>query len=100
MKAISDINRLDIKNHDDEPEKIVECVWAWFIETVGLRKLGSPLKIWYEVTDFNTRLFENKFTEYYDQYGGHRSERMSKVEIEKMPLPEYIDEIKEFLKKI
>ncbi len=95
MKAISDINGLDIKSHNDEPEEIIECVWAWLIETVGLRKLGSPLKIWYEFTDFNTKLFEEKFAHYFGDYDEHTAEKMTKVEIEKMPLPEYIDEIKE-----
>lgn len=97
MKAISDINGLDIKNHNDEPEEVVECLWAWFIETVGLRKTGSPLKIWYEFTDFNSLLFKVKFNEYCTKYGDHKAERMAKVELEKMPIPEYIDEIKEFL---
>ena len=96
MKAISDINGLDIKNHNDNPEKIIECVWAWFIETVGLRKLGSPLKIWYDFTDFNTKLFKDKFIHYYGDYDEHIAEKMAKIEIEKMPIPEYIDEIKEF----
>lgn len=97
MKAISDINGLDIKNHNDEPEEIIRCVLDWFIETVGLRKIGTPLKIWYDFTDFNTKLFENKFAEYYKQYGEHKSEKMAKEESEKMPIPAYIDEIKEFM---
>lgn len=99
MKAISDINGVDIKNHNDEPEEIVECLWAWFIETVGLRKLGSPLKIWYEFTDFNTQLFDDRFVEYYPTYGENKAEKMARVEVEKMPIPEYIDEINEFLKR-
>ncbi|MEM8566491.1 MAG: hypothetical protein AAGF85_08510 [Bacteroidota bacterium] len=98
MKAISDINGLDIKNHNDEPEEIVECIWAWFIETVGLSKVGSPLKIWYDFTDFNTQLFEDKFADYYSEYGEHKAEKMAKVEVEKMPIPEYIREIKDYLK--
>ncbi|WP_339922712.1 hypothetical protein [uncultured Cyclobacterium sp.] len=97
MKAISDINGLDIKNHNDEPEVIVECVWAWFIETVGLRKIGSPLKIWYDFLDFNTQLFETNYAKYYPKYGEHIAEKFAKVETEKIPIPEYIDEIKEFI---
>lgn len=85
---------LDIKNHNDNPEEIIECVWAWFIETIGLRKLGSPLKIWYEFLGFNAKLFDHKFARYYRDYNEHTAEKMAKVEIDKMPLPEYIDEIK------
>jgi len=97
MKAISDINGLDIKNHNDEPEKIVECVREWFVETVGLRKVNGSLKIWYEFADFSTKLFDTKFTQYYSEHGENRAEKMAIIECEKMPIPEYIDEIREFL---
>ncbi len=30
MKAISDINGFDIKNHEDIPVKLIECIRAWF----------------------------------------------------------------------
>lgn len=36
MKALSDINGMDIKNHNDVPEKLIECLRSWFAETVGL----------------------------------------------------------------
>lgn len=97
MKAISDINGLDIKNHNNDPETLIESVRAWFIETVGLRNIASPLKIWYDFADFNTNLFEKKFATYYGEHDEHTAEKMAKSEIEKMPLPQYIDEIRETL---
>ena len=40
MKALSDINGLDIKSHKDIPQQAVDSVVAWFVETVGLSKYG------------------------------------------------------------
>lgn len=45
MKAISDINGFDIKNHSDKPEQLIECLKSWFTETVGLRDFNSAAKI-------------------------------------------------------
>ena len=44
MKALSDINGFDIKNHRDNPEKMIGCLRAWFTETVGLRELKTTSK--------------------------------------------------------
>lgn len=48
MKALSVINGFDIKSHKDNPIKIIGCVVSWFTETVGIRKIGSSKKIWYD----------------------------------------------------
>lgn len=95
MKALSDINGLDIKSHKDIPEQVVDCVVAWFIETVGLRKVGSPLKIWYEFMEFNTNVYEEKLEKYIENHEFKLAEKFANDEIEKMPIPEYIDEIRE-----
>lgn len=97
MKAISDINGLDIKNHANDPKQIVECIWSWFIENVGLRNLGSPLHIWYLFTDFNSALFEKKFKIYISLYPFDTAESIAKYEIESLPIPEYLDEVRNFL---
>lgn len=95
MKALSDINGLDIKSHKDLPEQAVDCIVSWFTETVGLRKIGSPLKIWYEFMEFNTSLYEEKLNIYLENYDFKTAEKFANDEIEKMAIPEYIDEIRE-----
>jgi hypothetical protein len=98
MKAISDINGLDIKSHDDEPERIVECVINWFSETLRLWRLGSSKEIWYIFQDFNTYLFNEKYHKYLKEYDDRKSEDFARHEIERLPIPEYIFEIEEYLK--
>src|SRR5690606_31869432 len=67
MKALSDINGFDIKHHSNDPEKIIGCLHAWFIETVGLRKIETPRKIHYDFMDFNSSLYDEKLAFYSGQ---------------------------------
>ena len=95
MKAISDINGFDIKNHNDNPEKLVECLKFWFTETVELRGLESSSKIYSDFIDFNRNLFIKKVSKYYPEHSTTDAERFAEAEIDEMPLPEFIDEIAE-----
>ena len=88
MKAISDINGFDIKVHGNSTEKIFECLYSWSSETLKIRKQDPPLKIFYDFVDFNASLFEEKVT----RFG---SDNLAKNYIEKISIPEYIQEIQE-----
>jgi len=88
MKAISDINGFDIKVHGNETEKMFDCLYSWSSETLKINKQDPPLKIFYDFIDFNTNLFEEKDA----QFG---SDNLAKNYIEKISIPEYIEEIKE-----
>lgn len=55
-----------------------------------ISKQDPPLKMFYEFIDFNTSLFEEKVAEY-------GSDDLAKNYIEKIVIPEYIEEIKERL---
>lgn len=90
MKAISDINGFDIKVHGNDTEKIFDCLYSWFSETLKISKQDPPLKLFYEFIDFNTSLFEEKVR----QFG---SDKLAANYIEKISIPEYIQEIKERL---
>jgi len=98
MKAISDLNGIDIKNHNNQVEDLIYAVRAWFIETVGLRNLDGPMKIWFTYNDFQKEIFESKFQKYYGDYDENTAEKIAVDEIAKMPMPEFIDEIKKFIK--
>ena len=88
MKAISDINGFDIKVHSNETEKIFDCLYSWFSETLKINKQDPPLKIFYDFIDFNTSLFEEKVC----QFG---SDELAMNYVEKISIPEYIGEIQE-----
>ena len=88
MKAISDINGFDIKVHNNETEKIFDCLYSWLSETLSIKKQDPPLKIFYDFMDFNSSLFDEKVQEF-------GSVALAKNYIERITIPEYIGEIKE-----
>lgn len=90
MKAISDINGFDIKVHSNDTEKIFDCLYTWLSETLKISKQDPPLKIFYDFIDFNASLFKEKV----GQFG---SDKLATNYIEKISIPEYIQEIQERL---
>ncbi|MGB0879345.1 MAG: hypothetical protein ACPGTO_02125 [Polaribacter sp.] len=94
MKAISDINGFDIKNHEDNSVILIECLRAWFSETVGLRNINSSQKVYADFIDFNTTLFQTKMKKYLPNHNTTDAEKFARTEIEEMTTPEYISEIK------
>ena len=89
MEGIPDIEiRFDIKNHNDEPAIIVRAVRNWFVVTVGLRNVKSPTVIWYQFNDFMS-----------DFYTKRKNEGFSDEDLKMMPVPEFIDFIKDWCEK-
>ncbi len=88
MKAISDINGFDIKVHSNNTEKLFDCIYSWISETLKINKQEPPLKMFYDFIDFNASLFEEKLREY-------GTEELAKNYIDKISIPEYIQEIRE-----
>ena len=80
MKALSDISGVDIKNHGDDPVRLVWAVRNWFVETVGAQHPPTGTQIWYSFNDFLTDLFENR-----------RERGFDKENLHMMPIPELID---------
>jgi hypothetical protein len=97
MQAISDLNGVDIKNHNDSAQEVLNKVREWFIETVGLRDIDAPLKMWYKYSDFQTSLFESKFAKLCGEYDENSAEKIAKDQIKNMTMPEYIDELRQYL---
>lgn len=85
IEALSDLSGSDIKSHNDEPAAIVAAVRNWFIETVGLRNVKSPTVIWYQFNDFMA-----------DFYTKRESEGFTDEDLNMMPVPEFIDFIREW----
>lgn len=86
QKAISDLSGIDIKRHSNEPAEIVRAVRDWFVETVGLRRVQSPTKIWYRFTDFAS-----------DFYDARVADGFTDEDLNTMPIPEYIDFIQSWV---
>ncbi|WP_312820741.1 hypothetical protein [Kaistella carnis] len=90
QKALSDINGFDIKVHSNNSEKMYDCLYSWASETLKIKKQDPPLKTFYDFTDFNTSLFEEKLLEF-------GKETLAKNYITKISIPEYMEEIRERL---
>jgi len=57
QRALSDLSGSDIKNHDDDPQKIIRAVRDWFVATESLR-VDSGNKIWNLYNDFQAYLYD------------------------------------------
>ncbi len=97
MKALSDINGYDIKSHEDDIEKLIQCLRSWFAETVQARNLNSSSKIYADFILYNRNLFDKKVLKYRSGHSSTEAEKFAKDEIEELTIPEYIDEVKEWL---
>lgn len=86
MKALSDLSGVDIKHHANEPDEVVRAIRDWFVETVGLRRVASPTKIWYMFSDFAS-----------DFYDAREAEGFTEEDRNMMPVPEYIDFIRDWV---
>ncbi len=86
MKAISDISGSDIKNHDNEPAKLVQQVRNWFaVNVIPDVRVHSPSTIWYSFIGFTEGF-----------YGKRKSEGFNNEDLDIMPIPEYISFIEEW----
>jgi hypothetical protein len=92
QKAASDLNGFDLKVHANNTEKILDCLYRWFSETLKIHKQDPPQKTFLDFAVFNADLFEEKKK----QYG---SDKLAKNYAERITIPEYILEIQERIKK-
>lgn len=57
QKALSDLSGSDIKNHDDDPIKLIKVIRDWFVTVESLRVDGAK-KIWNSFNDFQAYLYD------------------------------------------
>jgi hypothetical protein len=86
QKALSDLNGVDIKSHDNNPARTVQALQHWLIETVGLTNVDSPSVIWEQFNEFT-----------YDFYERRKAQGYSKGDLKMMPVPQYIQFIKQWI---
>jgi len=87
-RALSDLAGVDIKAHGNEPARVVRSVRNWFVETVGLKDVPSPTRIWYGFTDFAT-----------DFYAAREADGFSKEDLNMMPTLEYVEFIQRWTER-
>lgn len=87
-KALSDLSGVDIKNHNDDPIKIIRIARNWLAGFVTGKPTDAPAIVWEK---FN--LFMQNFAEERTEQG------FSKDDIYEMPVSEFIGYIKDWLLK-
>lgn len=83
--ALSDISGSDIKSHNDDPEEIVRQTRNWFVEN-EIKHAESPTKIWQSFNEFMASFYQKR-----------KKEGFKDKDLELMPIPEYIQFIKDWL---
>ena len=86
QKALSDLNGVDIKCHNNKPIHTIRALQQWLIETVGMNDVESPSLIW------------RKFNKFIEDFSGRRkAQGYSKADLRAMPVPQYIEFIKQWI---
>ncbi len=86
MKAISDFNGFDIKAHNNTSQGVIDCLYAWFSETINIHNQPPPLKLFYDYVDLISDLFEDKLNKF-------KLENIALDYMNKISIPEFIREI-------
>ncbi len=68
QQSLSDLSGSDIKAHNNEPEKIIECVRDWFVTEDDLIKVKAPIQIWYLYNDYHAEM-----NDYFEKELGYTS---------------------------
>lgn len=84
-KALSDLSSSDVKCHNEDAEQLVEEVRTWFSET-GLSNLPGPSLVWDNFNIFNADLYARKVREGFKP-----------LQIDKLPVPEFLKAVDKWL---
>jgi len=85
QKALSDLSNSDIKSHNNEPEEVIRQIRDWFVVN-ELEKADNGTIIWDSF---------NKFMA--DFYLKREKEGFRKKDIQRMPIPEFIRFVNEWI---
>lgn len=91
-KALSDLSGVDIKSHKNEPIEVVRSVRDWFLETAGLSDAVYFRVIWFHFQNFTADLYRSRLAE------GIPEDDVTE-DIERMPIPEYLNCANEWISK-
>ncbi len=85
--ALSDLSSMDIKSHKNTAKILIRQLRNWFVEN-GLKHADSASVIWYRYNDFISSFYSDR-----------KVVGFSDDDIYEMPIPEFINSIKSWLKK-
>lgn len=86
-RALSDLSGVDIKEHDNNPEKLVRQIRNWFVNNSLVSGAPSGTVIWERFNEFMADFYRKRQDE------GFRDE-----DLQMMPVREYMDFVKEWLR--
>lgn len=87
-RALSDLSGVDIKHHRNDPQKLIRSVRDWFVETANRKRVESGTEIWYAFNEFANDFYEDR-----------KANGFGKQDRDFMPTPEYIDAIRQWLRR-
>ena len=87
QKALSDLSGSDIKNHDNDPFKLIEAVRNWFLVEDNLNA-DAPKLIWDQFNYFSAELADKLKAKGYEL-----------KDVEKIPIPELILHLDEWIEE-
>ena len=86
MRALSDLNGVDIQAHDDDAPTLIRRVRNWLRTATGRKDLSAPTALWYDYGDFNAYL-----------YSELSAQGFSDSDIDELPVVEYLDYVNRWL---
>ena len=85
-KALSDLSGVDIRNHNNDPRRLIGIVRNWFTQFIESETIDAPTVIWEKFNFFMEDFYEKR-----------TNEGFSKDDINDMPTGEFIGYIKHWL---
>ena len=86
MRALSDLNGIDIQAHGDDPRALIRKVRNWLRTATGKSGLAAPSSLWYDYGDFNADLYDKlKALDFSDE------------DIKELPVVEYLAYVRRWL---
>ena len=86
MRALSDLNGVDIQSHSDDPRTLIRKVRNWLRTVTGRVGLAAPSALWYDYGDFNADLYDKL-----------KAQNFSDDDINELPVVEYMDYVRRWL---
>jgi len=86
-RALSDLGGIDGKSHGNNPKKAVIELRNWFVDTINLTKAPSGSALWEKFIEFRADFYDQK-----------RQAGFSRHDLKRMPVREYINAIRHWLK--
>ena len=86
MRALSDLNGVDIEAHGDDPRTLVRKVRNWLRTATGRTEFAAPSALWYDYGGFSADLYDKlKALDFSDD------------DINELPVVEYLDYVRRWL---